>query len=79
MIPSDLTRNEQVYFIPYTTDIPQIREGQIDMDCKGKFIKYAGGRCDDGEWYICCVKDINDTRVIHRLNAILNKVTKEQQ
>lgn len=79
MIPSDLTRNEQVYFIPYVTGKRQIRMGRIDSDNRGKFIKYAGGRCDDGKWYICRVKDINNTRVIHRLNAILNKVTKEQQ
>ncbi len=79
MLSNDLQINERIYFIPYTTDKPQIRVGQIDSDNEGKFIKYAGGYCaDNGEWYICRVKDINNTRVIHRLNAILNKVIKEQ-
>lgn len=79
MLSNDLTNNERVYFIPYTADKPQIREGQIDSDDEGKFIKYAGGYCgDDGEWYICRVEDIKDKRVINRLNTILNEVTKEQ-
>lgn len=76
MIPSDLTENERVYFIPYTTDIPKIREGQIASDTKGKFIIYKGGFCDDGIWYLCRVKDINNTQVIHRLNVILSEVSK---
>lgn len=74
MIPSDLIRNEQVYFIPYTTDKPLIRVGQIEKDNKGKFIKYSNGLCDNGEWYICRVKDIKDTQIIDRLNTILNEV-----
>lgn len=74
MIPNDLTYNERIYFIPYTTDKPQIKEGQIISDNKGKFIKYRGGLCDNGEWYICRVKDIKDIRIIDRLNAILSEV-----
>ena len=77
MIPSDLTRNEQVYFIPYTTDKPLIRVGQIEKDNKGKFIKYSNGLCDNGEWYICRVKDIKDTQIIHRLNTVLSDVNNE--
>ena len=73
MIPSDLTRNEQVYFIPYTTDKPQIRAGQIEKDNKGKFIIYGNGLCDNGEWYICRVQDIRNTQIIHRLNTILSE------
>lgn len=74
MIPSDLTRNERVYFIPYTTDKAQIREGQIEKDDKGKFIKYSNGLCDDGEWYICRIQDIRNTQIIHRLNTILSEI-----
>ena len=74
MIPSDLTRNEQVYFIPYTTDKPLIRVGQIEQDSKGKFIKYSKGLCDNGEWYLCRVEDIKNIRIIDRLNTILNEV-----
>ena len=74
MIPSDLTRNEQVYFIPYTTDKPLIRVGQIEQDSKGKFIKYSNGLCDNGEWYICRIQDIKNIRIIDRLNTILNEV-----
>lgn len=79
MLSNDLTNNERVYFIPYTTDKPQIRAGQIEKDNKGKFIVYGNGLCDNGEWYICRVKDIRDKRVINRLNTILNEVTKEQK
>ena len=71
MIPNDLIRNEQVYFIPYTTDKPLIRVGQIEQDSKGKFIKYSNGLCDNGEWYICRVKDIKDIGILDRLNMIL--------
>lgn len=74
MIPSDLTRNERVFFIPYTTDKPQIIEGQIEKDDKGKFIKYGNGRCDDGEWYICRVQDIRNIQIIQRLNTIILEV-----
>lgn len=74
MIPSDLTRDDRVFFIPYTTDKPQIREGQIEKDSKGKFIKYSGGLCDDGEWYICRIQDVRDMRIIHRLNRVLREV-----
>lgn len=74
MIPSDLIRNEQVYFIPYTTDPPLIRVGQIEQDNKDKFIKYRNGLCDNGEWYICRTRDIKDTQIIHRLNTILSEV-----
>ena len=79
MIPCDLTKNERVYFIPYTTDKPQIREGQIDSDTKGKFIKYKNVLCDNGEWYICRVKDINNTQIIHRLNVILSEVNNDNK
>lgn len=74
MIPNDLTRNEKVYFIPYTTGKRQIRMGCIDSDNRGKFIKYAGIFCDNGEWYLCRVEDIKDIRIIDRLNAILSEV-----
>ena len=74
MIPSDLTRNEQVYFIPYVTGKRQIRMGRIDYDNRGKFIKYAGIFCDNGEWYLCRVEDIKNIRIIDRLNTILNEV-----
>ena len=73
MIPSDSTRNEQVYFIPYTTDKPQIRAGQIEKDNKGKFIIYGNGPCDNGEWYICRVKDVK-MQIMDRLNTILSEV-----
>lgn len=79
MIPNDLTRNEQVYFIPYTTDKPQIRVGQIDSDNKGKFIKYGNGLCDNGEWYICRVKDIKDIQIIDRLKTILSEVNNDNK
>lgn len=74
MIPSDLTRNERVFFIPYTTDKLQIREGQIEKDGKGKFIKYSNGLCDNGEWYICRIQDIKNIQIVHRLNTILSEV-----
>lgn len=74
MIPNNLTRNERVFFIPYTTDKPQITEGQIEKDGKGKFIKYGNGLCDNGEWYICRIQDIRDTRIIRKLNRILSEV-----
>ena len=35
MIPNDLTRNEKVYFIPYTTGKRQIRMGHIESDNRG--------------------------------------------
>lgn len=74
MIPNDLLDNEPVYFIPYTTDRRRIRMGRIDFDNTGKFIRYTGGLCDNGEWYICRVKDIKDIQIIHRLNTILSEV-----
>lgn len=74
MIPNDLTDNERVYFIPYTTGKKRIRMGCINSDNKGKFIKYAVNFCDNGEWYICRVKDIKDIQIIDRLNAILSEV-----
>ena len=73
MIPNDLLDNEPVYFIPYTTGKRRIRMGRIDSDSKGKFIRYTGSLCDNGEWYICRVKDIKDTQIIHRLNTILSE------
>ena len=71
MIPNDLLDNEPVYFIPYTTDKMRIRTGRINSDNKGKFIRYTGSLCDNGEWYLCRVKDIKDIQIIDRLNAIL--------
>lgn len=53
------------------TDKPLIRVGQIEQDSKGKFIKYSNGLCDNGEWYLCHVKDIKDIQIIDRLNMIL--------
>ena len=48
--------------------------GRIDSDSKGKFIRYTGSLCDNGEWYLCRVKDIKDIQIIDRLNAILSDV-----
>ncbi len=73
MIP-DLANNERVYFIPYTTGRKRVRMGRIASDKRGKFIKYAGIFCDNGEWYICRVEDIKDMRIIDRLNTILMEV-----
>ena len=72
MIPNDLLDNEPIYFIPYTTGKRRIRMGRIDSDSKGKFIRYTGGLCDNGEYYLCRVKDIKDIQIIDRLNAILS-------
>lgn len=72
MILNDLLDNEPVYFIPYTTGKRRIRMGRINSDNKGKFIRYTGSLCDNGEWYLCRVKDINDIQIIDRLNAILS-------
>lgn len=79
MIPNDLKRDERVFFIPYTTDKPQIREGQIEKDGKGKFIKYSGGLCDNGEWYICRIQDVRNAQIIRRLNTILSEVLNEKR
>lgn len=46
--------------------------GRINSDNKGKFIRYTGSLCDNGEWYLCRVKDIKDIQIIDRLNAILS-------
>ena len=68
----DTQLGEQVYFIPYTTDIPKIRKGVINEDYYGKrFIAYNTNLCDDGEYYICRVKDWDKLKSIERLNWVL--------
>lgn len=50
MLPNYLKINDRVLFIPYTTDIPQLKIGRIEKDYHGKlFIAYGDNFCDDGE------------------------------
>ena len=50
MLPNYLKINDRVLFIPYTTDILQLKIGRIEKDYHGKlFIAYGDNFCDDGE------------------------------
>lgn len=44
----------EVWFIPYTTDVPQLKKGIIKSDFRNneKFIAYGDYTCDDGNWHI---------------------------
>lgn len=75
----DMPLDEQVYFIPYTIDIPKIRKGVVNKDCYGKrFIAYGINLCDDGEYYICRVKDWNKPKSLEQLNWVLQQIYKDK-
>lgn len=70
---------EQVYFIPYTTDTPNIRKGTVNEDYYGKrFIVYGTNLCDDGEHYICRVKDWGKSKSLEQLNWVLQQIWDEK-
>lgn len=69
MLPEYLTVNDRVLFIPYTTDIPQLKIGRIEKDFYGKlFIAYDSIYRDDGEYFICKADSIKDSlNIINRM------------
>lgn len=75
----DTQLGEQVYFIPYTTDTPKIRKGTANEDYYGKrFIVYGIDLCDDGEYYICRVKDWGEPKSLEQLNWVLQQIWDEK-
>ena len=76
MIPTYLKDGDEVYFIPYTTDAPQIKLGHITKDFTGhKFIAYGYQWADDGEWYICKKEDIEKTETKIKIFNLLQKIS----
>lgn len=63
----------EVWFIPYTTDRPQLKRGVIKFDSirNDKFIAYDGYTCDDGNWHIC------ETRLLKISNDELYLINKK--
>lgn len=77
MLHSNLKEGDKVYFIPYTTDIPVIKQGIITTDAYGKlFIKYAEKYVDDGEWYICKVLEWDTESTRQRLAKLMKEIYK---
>ncbi len=66
----------RVWFIPYTTGVPQIKMGLIERDDKGEFIAY-GNKCDDGEGYICPISEI-PIYTVNAINFALRKVVQNK-
>ena len=76
MIPIHLKEDDKIYFIPYTTDKPQITLGRITEGIAGeKFIAYGYYLADNGEWYICEEKDIGKPETITKINNLLQKIS----
>lgn len=80
MIPWHLKEGDGVYFIPYTTDTPQIKLGYITKDFKGhRFIAYDYKWADDGQWYICEKKDIGKSEIQIKIFNLLQKIKAENE
>ena len=82
-LPFGLKPNDIVYFIPYTTDIPQIRKGRITDDWKGElFITYCAetenNLADNGEWYICRENEIDKTEIKIKIFNLLQRIKLEE-
>lgn len=70
MLLKYLKVNDRVLFIPYTTDMPQLKIGRIEKDYYNKlFIAYGDVYCDNGEYFICKLDEIKDN-----LNTINKKL-----
>lgn len=77
MLHSNLKEGDKVYFIPYTTDTPVIKQGTISMDAYGKlFIKYMEKYADDGEWYICKVSEWDTESTRQKLAKLMKEIYK---
>ena len=77
MLCSNLKEGDKVYFIPYTTDTPVIKQGTINTDGHGKlFITYAGRYADDGEWYICKVSEWDTESTRQKLGKLMKEIYK---
>lgn len=72
---------DNVYFFPYTTDLPQIKTGQILEDDDGLFIAYdvsgLRGTCDDGECVICKTENLNKD-IVDKINDSLLRLGSKQ-
>jgi len=80
MIPRYLKEGDKVYFIPYTTDVPQIKLGHITEDFTGhRFIAYDNRWADDGEWYICKEEDIEKPEIKIKIFNLLQKIKAESE
>ena len=71
-----LPTGAEIWFIPYTTDIPQLKKGVIEFDSMNntKFIAYDGYTCDDGNWHI---STINSFKISNDELFLINKKLKE--
>lgn len=74
--------DDEIWFIPYTTEIPQLRKGVITFDSmhNTKFIAYDGYTCDDGNWHISTVKNfkISDDE-LYLINKKLKEIYKNHK
>lgn len=65
---------DNVYFFPYTTDLPQIKTGQILKDDDGLFVAYdvcgLKGTCDDGECVLCKTESLSKD-IVQKINNSL--------
>lgn len=65
---------DTVYFFPYTTDLPEIKVGQIVEDDDGLFIGYDTcglmGTCDDGECVLCKTDELSKD-IVKKINSSL--------
>ena len=71
-----LPTGDEIWFIPYTTDIPQLKKGVIEFDSMNntKFIAYDGYICDDGNWHLGTV---NSFKISNDELYLINKKLKE--
>lgn len=68
----------KVWFIPYTTDTPQLRKGIIKNDFRNneKFIAYSFDICDDGNWFVGTIENLKITDdELYLINKKLASIT----
>lgn len=79
-LPRELKLDDKVYFIPYTTDTPQIKLGHITEDFTGhRFIAYDYQWADDGEWYICKEEDTKKPETKIKIFNLLQKINAAEE